>query len=160
VQETLEAQSEADPMQIWRYLFAASAVIFVAGVVVQIFLAGWGIVGLGGQGMRTHVDFGYTLSLLPVVPLILSWPARAGRQTIVMCAGLLVLTFVQTLLPLARDGMPWISALHPLIAFVVLGLGIMVARRAVALARGETTVAPPVEEPAPVDEPAAATPQS
>ena len=89
-------------MQIWRYLFAGSAVLFVIGVVVQILLAGWGIAGLGGQGMRTHIDFGYTLSLVPVVPLLLSWPARAGRQTIAMCAALLVLTFVQTLLPGAR----------------------------------------------------------
>ena len=135
-------------MQIWRYLFAASAVLFLIGVVVQILLAGWGIVGLGGQGMRTHIDFGYTLSLVPIVPLVLSWPARAGRQTIVMCAVLLVLTFVQTLLPLARDGMPWIAALHPITAFVVLGLGIMVARRAVALARSEPTAAAPAEEPA------------
>jgi hypothetical protein len=141
-------------MQIWRYLFAASAVIFVIGVVAQILLAGWGIVGLGGQGMRTHIDFGYTLSLVPIAPLILSLPARAGRQTIVMCAGLLVLTFVQTLLPLARDDMPWISALHPLTAFVVLGLGIMVARRAVALARSEASA------PGPADEPVSAAPQS
>ena len=135
-------------MQIWRYLFAASAVLFVVGVVVQILLAGWGIAGLGGQGMRTHIDFGYTLSLVPIVPLVLSWPARAGRQTIAMCAVLLVLTFVQTLLPLGRDDLPWIAALHPLTAFVVLGLGIMVARRAVALARVGVGPASPVEEPA------------
>jgi hypothetical protein len=140
-------------MQIWRYLFAASAVVFAAAVVVQIFLAGWGIVNLGGQGMRTHIDFGYTLSLLPIVPLVLSWPARAGRRTIVMCALLLVLTFVQTLLPLARDDVPFISALHPLNAFVVLGLSIMVARRAVALARTE----PAARQ---ADEPAPATPQT
>ena len=98
-------------MQIWRYLFAGSAVLFVIGVVVQILLAGWGIAGLGGQGMRTYIDFGYTLSLVLAVPLLLSWPARAGRQTIAMCAALLVLTFVQTLLP-GRDDLPWISALH------------------------------------------------
>jgi Family of unknown function (DUF6220) len=133
-------------MQIWRYLFAASAVLFVIGVVAQILLAGFGISGLGGQGMQTHIDFGYTLSLAPIVPLILSWPARAGRQTIVMCAVLLVLTFVQTLLPLARDDMPWISALHPLTAFVVLGLGIMVTRRSIALARPEEAATPLADE--------------
>ena len=53
-------------MQIWRFLFA-TAVLFVIGVVVQILLAGWGIAGLGGQGMDTHIEFGYTLSLAPVV---------------------------------------------------------------------------------------------
>jgi hypothetical protein len=141
-------------MQIWRYLFAASAVLFVIGVVVQILLAGWGMSGLGGQGMQNHIDLGYTLSLVPIVPLVLSWPARAGRETIVMCAVLLVLTFVQTILPLARDDTPFISALHPLNAFVVLGLGIMVARRAFALARREPAPAAPADEPAP------ATPQA
>ncbi len=140
-------------MKIWRYLFAASAVLFVIGVVVQIFLAGFGIPRLGGQGMQTHIDFGYTLSLAPIVPLVLSWPARAGRETIVMCAVLLVLTFVQTLLPGARDGMPWVAALHPITAFIVLGLGIMVARRAISLARTE---AAPVTA---ADEPATVTPQ-
>ena len=144
-------------MQIWRYLFAASAVLFLVGVVVQILLAGWGITGLGGQGMNTHIQFGYWLSLVPVIPLILAWPAKAGRRTVVMCAVLLVITFVQTLLPSTAPGranVPWIAALHPITAFVVLGLGITIARRAVALARAE--LAPT----APVDEPAPATPQA
>ena len=136
-------------MKIWRYLFAASAVLFVIGIVAQIFLAGLGLPGLGGGGMQTHIDFGCTLSLAPIVPLVLSWPARAGRETIVMCAVLLVLTFMQTLLPGARDGMPWVAALHPITAFIVLGLGIMVARRAISLA--QTDAAPvAADEPATV----------
>jgi len=139
-------------MQTFRYLFAASAVLFVIGVVVQILLAGWGIAGLGGQGMNTHRQFGYWLSLAPIVPLILAWPARAGRRTVLMCAGLLVITFVQTLLPSTAPGradIPWIAALHPITAFVVLGLGIGVARRAVALARAGDAVSAPADEPAP-----------
>ena len=137
-------------MQIWRTLFAASAVLFVVGVVVQILLAGWGITGLGGQGMDTHIQVGYWLSLAPLVPLVLSWPARAGRRTVVMCAVLLVITFVQTLLPSAaagRGNIPWIAALHPINAFIVLGLGIAVARRAVGLARAEEAPTTPTEEP-------------
>jgi hypothetical protein len=130
-------------MQTWRYLFAGSAVLFALGVVVQIFLAGFGISRLGSQGMQAHIDFGYMLSLVPILPLVLAWAARAGRQTIVMCAVLLIVTFVQTLLPLPRDGVPWISALHPLTAFVVLGLAIMVARRAIDLARTEPAPATP-----------------
>jgi hypothetical protein len=144
-------------MQTWRYLFAASAVLFVIGVVVQILLAGWGVTGLGGQGMNTHIQFGYWLSLAPIIPLVLAWPARAGRRTVVMCAVLLVITFVQTLLPSTAPGradIPWIAALHPITAFVVLGLGIMVARRAVELARAQRARPVPVEEPAP------ATPQA
>jgi hypothetical protein len=136
-------------MQIWRYLFAASAVLFVIAIVVQIFLAGLGLPGLGGGGMKTHMDVGYILSLAPIVPLILSWPARAGRRTIVMCAVLFVLTFVQTLLPSLRDSVTWIAALHPVVAFIVLGLAIEVARRAVALARAREAPAAPADEPVP-----------
>jgi len=69
---------------------------------------------------------------------------------------LLVITFVQTLLPsaaLGRGDIPWIAALHPINAFIVLGLGIAVARRALALARVDE--APAV----PADESVAATPQ-
>jgi hypothetical protein len=64
---------------------------------------------------------------------------------------------VQTLLPSTAPGradIPWIAALHPITAFVVLGLGIMVARRAVELARAQQARPVPVEEPAP------ATPQA
>jgi len=138
-------------MQTWRYLFAASTLLFVIGVVVQVLLAGWGIVGLGGQGMETHVQFGYWLSLAPIIPLVLAWPARAGRQTVVMCAVLLVVTFVQTLLPSAAPGradLPWVAALHPITAFVVLGLGIAVARRAIALARSRPASVPAGDAPA------------
>lgn len=136
-------------MQIWRYLFAASAVLFVIGIVVQVFLAGLGLPRLGGGSMENHIQFGYWLSLAPLVPLLLSWPARAGRRTIVMCAVLLVVTFGQTLLPSARDSVPWIAALHPINAFIVLGLGIAVARRAVVLARSEAATAAPMDEPTP-----------
>ena len=139
-------------MQTWRYLFAASAVLFVIGIAVQIFLAGWGIAGLGGQGMNSHIQFGYWLSLAPVIPLILSWPARAGRRTTVLWAVLLVITFVQTLLPSAAAGrgdIPLIAALHPITAFIVLGLGIALARRAVDLARAGNAATASAEDPVP-----------
>jgi hypothetical protein len=121
-------------MQISRYLFAGVAVLFVLGVVVQFYLAGIGL--LGGGDMEAHRGFGFLLSLVPVVPLVLAWPARAGGRTAGMCALLLVLAFVQTSLPGARSSAPLIAALHPVNALVVFGLGLMVARRGVALARG------------------------
>ncbi|MBA2266254.1 MAG: hypothetical protein H0W17_07680 [Chloroflexi bacterium] len=125
-------------MQIWRYLFLAVAVLFVVGVVVQVFLAGVGLFGAGD--MAGHVDFGYLLSVVPLLPLLLAWPARAGRRTVTLCAALLVATQVQTFLPLLRDDAPLVAALHPVNALLVFGLGLMVARRGLALARmaGET----------------------
>jgi len=98
------------------------------------------------------MQFGYWLSLAPVIPLILAWPAKAGRRTVVMCAVLLVITFVQTLLPSMAPGrvnVPWIAALHPITAFGVLGLGIAVARRAVILARTQSSAAATGDDVAP-----------
>jgi mercuric ion transport protein len=129
-------------MQIWRYLLAASAVLFLAGVVVQVFLAGMGLSGLGGGGMANHIDFGYTLSIVPIVPLVLTWPARAGGRTAILCAVLLVDAIVQTFLPFARDSVPWVAALHPVNALVIFGLGLVLVRRTVALARESTPSTP------------------
>ena len=47
-------------MQTWRYLLAASAVLFVAGVVLQFFSSGWPCTQLGGSGdTGLHINFGY-----------------------------------------------------------------------------------------------------
>jgi cytochrome bd-type quinol oxidase subunit 1 len=136
-------------MQTWRYLFAAAAVLFVIGVVVQFFFIGVALTQLGGSGdTRLHIDFGYWLSIVPLVPLLLAWPAKAGGRTALLCAALLVDAQVQTFLPLASDSVPFIAALHPVNALVLFGLGVMVARRAVALARNESE-AQQAESPAP-----------
>jgi hypothetical protein len=54
-----------------------------------------------------------------------------------------------------RANVPWIAALHPIHAFVVLGLGVAVARRAMVLARTAEVVETPAEE-----EPASTAPMS
>jgi hypothetical protein len=142
-------------MQIWRYLFAAVAVLFVVCVVVQVFLAGVGLFGAGD--MAGHVDFGYLLSVVPLLPLLLAWPARAGGRTAALCAGLLVATQVQTFLPLLRDDAPLVAALHPVNALLVFGLGLMVARRGLALARMSSETQTPVSSapPTPSGQPTA-----
>lgn len=129
-------------MRIWRYLFAAIAFLFVVGVVVQVFLAGVGLFGAGD--MAGHVDFGYLLSVVPLLLLLLAWPARAGRRTAALCAALLVATQVQTFLPLLRGDAPLVAALHPVNALLLFGLGLMVARRGLALARMSAETQAPV----------------
>jgi hypothetical protein len=128
-------------VQTWRYLFAATAVLLLIGVVVQVYLAGLGL--FSGAGFENHRDLGYTLSLAPIIPLLLAWPARAGQRTVLLCAALLVASFVQSLLPGLRDGVPWIAALHPLNAVVVFGLSAAVARRAVQLTRADASAQEP-----------------
>ncbi len=119
-------------MHVSRVVFAALAWLFVGLVVLQVFYAGMGL--LGGAGMRQHVDFGYFVSGVPLLVLIAAGASRAG-QLALYSAGLLVLTFVQTILPLLRDDLPFIAALHPVNALAIFWLGLFIARRATTLAR-------------------------
>jgi len=119
-------------MQIARAALPILAWAFLGLLAIQVFLAGVGLFGAGT--MAGHRDFGYLLSLLPLFLVIAAAVARAGR--LVWLAGaLLVLTFVQTLLPLLRADLPYIAALHPVNALVLAALTATIARRARGLAR-------------------------
>ena len=123
-------------MQTSRYMLAASAVLFVAGVALQFVLIGLALTQLGGSGdTGVHINVGYWLPIIPLLTLMLCWPARAGGRMALLVALLFVDTFVQGILPSLRSGVPVIAALHPVNALVLFGLGVITARRAVALAR-------------------------
>jgi hypothetical protein len=119
-------------MQIARAALPILAWAFLGLITIQVFLAGVGLFGAGT--MAGHRDFGYLLSLLPLFLVIAAAVGRAGR--LVWLAGaLLVLTFVQTLLPLLKADLPYIAALHPVNAMVLAALTATIARRARGLAR-------------------------
>ena len=119
-------------MQIARAALPILAWAFLGLITIQVFLAGVGLFGAGT--MAGHRDFGYLLSLLPLFLVIAAAVGRAGR--LVWLAGaLLVLTFVQTLLPLLKADLPYIAALHPVNALVLAALTATIARRARGLAR-------------------------
>lgn len=120
-------------MQAVRYAYAVVAVVFVAAIAYQVFLAGLAL--FAGGTWQSHVDFGYLASMIPVILIPLAWFARAGRRAVWLTIIALVVTQVQTFLPLAREAVPWIAALHPVNAMIVFGAGIAVARNAVGLAR-------------------------
>jgi len=119
-------------MQTARTALAVLAWGFLALIAIQVFLAGIGLFGAGT--MAGHRDFGYLLSLLPVLLVIAAAVARA-RPLVWLSGGLLVLTFVQTLLPLLKSDLPYIAALHPVNALVLAALTATLARRATELAR-------------------------
>lgn len=119
-------------MQIARVIFAGTAWLFVALVVVQVFLAGLGLFGSGGMG--THRDFGYLVASFPLLVLIAGVVARAGRLAW-WSGGLLVLGTVQSILPWFAADAPFVAALHPVNALALAGLGLLIARGATALAR-------------------------
>lgn len=121
-----------------RQVLAVVAWVFLIVVIVQVYFAGMGMFGV--SNMELHINTGHSLTLLPLIMLVLAWPARPGRAVVVLTAALLVLVFVQTALPFARDAVPVIAALHAPMALVIFGLGLMVARRTTLLLRTEQVV--------------------
>lgn len=115
--------------------------LWVAGVVVQVGLAGVGLFGVAS--MDLHVAFGYTLPYVPMVMMVVVLVARPGRRLVLLTLALLILgTFVQPTLPLFRSFNPLVAALHPPNALLVFWLGIVIARRATTLLRETASASP------------------
>ncbi|HJP88678.1 MAG TPA: DUF6220 domain-containing protein [Candidatus Limnocylindrales bacterium] len=107
-----------------RVVHAIVAVVFVAAIVIQVFLAGAALLQLGGNGdFATHIEFGYTeVGLAALAVVVTAFLARVGRRRIYLSVLLMVLYIVQTLLPAAKTSMPSVAALHPVNAMLLFGL--------------------------------------
>ena len=110
---------------------ARAAFPFVAGLfavccIIQVFLAGLGVFD-DERAFITHRDFGYILSLLPIVLAVLALVAGLPRRFAGLSALLFVLFILQSVFVAARENMPAVAALHPLNGFLILAIGILLA---------------------------------
>jgi len=113
-----------------RQVHAWVAWVFVASIVIQVFLAGLAIPQLGGNGnFGTHQGFGYSIGFVALALVLTAVAARAGRRRILQSLGLLVLYVVQTILPNLDPGLSVAAALHPVGALLLFGLGVWYARQ-------------------------------
>ncbi|HYK95812.1 MAG TPA: DUF6220 domain-containing protein [Candidatus Dormibacteraeota bacterium] len=112
-----------------KRLHGGAAWLFVATIVVQVFLAGAAIAQLGGSNdFSTHRDFGYSIvGLAALAVVVTAIAARAGREAILISLGLLALYIVQTILPNVTGV---VAALHPVNALLLFALAVWYARRA------------------------------
>lgn len=114
---------------IARMAHLVIACLLVAGLAVQIFLAGMGVFA-GRSNFATHRDFGYLLELLPVLLVVAAAVGRLGRRQIVTPAVIFGLFILQSILVLQRSAFPPIAALHPVNGFLIALLAVGVAREA------------------------------
>jgi hypothetical protein len=116
-------------------VYAALAWLFVAVIVIQVFLIGLALFS-DDSYRQTHIEFGYTgVGLAALALLISALIARPGRRQVGVAALLFVLYIVQTSLPEVRTTYPAVAALHPVNALVLFGVGVYLARAATGLAR-------------------------
>jgi hypothetical protein len=93
------------------------ALLFLAGAVVQFFLAGLGV--FGETSYDAHQIWGGVLTVVSLVVLILAFVGR--REALQASAILFVLMIVQNILGGSGFDAPILGAFHPVVGLAVLG---------------------------------------
>jgi hypothetical protein len=115
--------------RIARPIHVIVAWFLVAGLLVQVFLAGMGVFSSATE-FETHRQFGYLLTLLPVVLIVTALLGRFGRWEAIAAAVMFGQFILQSVLVFQRDSVPPIAALHPVNGFVMLLIAVWLARDA------------------------------
>ncbi len=146
-------------MKVFRAIYRFWVSLLTLAVVLQIGFAGYGAFDTadkvdGGtvnedsfeDSFGLHMGFGYLIFLGTLVLLLLSFGAR-GKQRILRSVAVVVLLVIQILLAWFGASAPYAAgALHPLNAFLILGLLGSITYREWKVERavtGETAVASP-----------------
>lgn len=117
-------------MTAFRVTYLAFAVLTLALVILQFFLAGLGI--FGATSFNAHETVGGVLHVTTLLMLVTAGVAQLGRSPIIFSVGLLVLIIIQSALPGARNDAPGIAALHPVLALVIFGGSLQAVQHALA----------------------------
>jgi len=109
-----------------RVLYYGLAVVYLAGVVVQFFLAGLG--SFGATDFDAHSVLGMILLAATVILLVLAVVGKLPRLMILLTLALVALNALQ--LVLARIDVEEIAALHVVNALAIAALAYELAQRA------------------------------
>jgi hypothetical protein len=100
--------------------------LLVAGLVIQVFLAGLGVFDTSA-GFELHRTWGFTLELLPILILIAGLVGGMGRRPAILAIVVFLLFILQSVFVAVRDSAPFVAALHPVNGFLILLLSIWLA---------------------------------
>ncbi|HET8652287.1 MAG TPA: hypothetical protein VFM13_06915 [Gaiellaceae bacterium] len=129
-------------MNALRTIFRWWLLLMVALVVLQIAFAGYGAFDVSDnaaagsvdedsleESFGLHIGFGYLVLLGGLITFILALAARVGRPRVLHALGIFGLLILQVILAWIGEEVPWIGALHPINAFLILGaVGSLAAR--------------------------------
>jgi hypothetical protein len=116
-----------------RQVFLWSTWAFVASVVLQVFFIGLYL--FAGYDIGLHFLGALIVTIVSLVVLGMAFVARADGRTKRWAGALFVLTIIQGSLPGLKGSLPLASALHPVGALVLFGVGLLLVRDAKELAR-------------------------
>lgn len=121
-----------------RRVYLWSAWLFIASVVVQVFLIGLYL--FANADLELHGNFGLVPFALSIAVLAAAFAARLPRRSKLWAGALFVATFVQMALPSLKESLPVVAALHPVNALLMFWLAVMLLRDA-ARGAGSTPAA-------------------
>ena len=120
-----------------RRVYLWGAWLFLASVVVQVFLIGLYL--FAGGDLELHRSVGFTVPfLLSIVIVVAAFAGRLPGRSKRWSGTVLVATFVQTSLPGLKSSLPLVAAFHPVVALLIFWIGLVVLRDAQAHATGGT----------------------
>lgn len=105
----------------------ALAWLFLAGLLVQVYLAGAPLFGV--TSFQPHRMLGSMLTILAILLPVLSLVGNVGRRLLGLSILLLCLTIVQGMLPSLRGSIPWLAAFHSVNAVALIGISIRIGRQ-------------------------------
>ena len=118
-----------------RYAMVIVAWLFVAGGMVQLFLAGLSVFDAADavSHWQDHTDFGRMIGILAYLLPILAIIGRVGIPRIGHAFVIAALFVLQTVL--ANIDTDWIAALHPVNGFLLIGSAIGLGSRMMEMVR-------------------------
>ena len=121
-----------------RMLHLVLSCLLVVGLLYQVFLAGLGVFDSAAR-FAFHRDFGYALSIVPLLLIIVGLVGRMGRRMALLALVVGLLFVLQSVFVVMRTTSPEIAALHPVNGFVILLLTLVLARDSWFARRGTPT---------------------
>lgn len=123
-----KAQADAPPapkpLPGWRRGFRAVvpwlAVLYLCGLVVQVFFAGYGLTQVGNQGMDWHLGFAHVIEFIPLLIILCGFLGadKFGGSIGIVLLALFQLQYVF----IGVTGPPTVRALHPTNAAVMVAV--------------------------------------
>jgi hypothetical protein len=112
-----------------RWIYFGWFAVVTALIVVQLYLAGYGVFAFNGlNGFGAHFLVGDLIGIAIIIGIGLAFAARVPRPVLATNGVLIVLMIIQFLL--AHTGVAVIGALHVLNGIAILGLTVGVTREA------------------------------
>lgn len=110
-------------VKVTRYIYLVLAILFVIGVLYQVYLAGLVVVA-AKPGWGNHINLGHTLAGPLLFMLITQYLGKLPRSTKVLTWILFAVYALQAdVVIFMRGSAPLVSALHPVLALVDFAIG-------------------------------------